>query len=150
MPYLLDGNNLVGSVRRACRPSREDRDALIREIADRLRRTKARAVLFFDGSGGGGSSLGPLSVRYSGRSSADDAIVGVIAGSRTPQEYVVVTADQGLSRRVRDAGARALRPDDFWKHFGTRSESGSRDEKQAVDVDEWTKYFGDESNRDRK
>jgi predicted RNA-binding protein with PIN domain len=149
MPYLLDGNNLVGSVRRTSRPSDEDRDALIREIADRLRRTKARAVLFFDGSGPRGGSLGPLTVRYSEKSSADDSIVSVIGDSRAPQEFVVVTADQGLSRRVRDAGAKTLGPDDFWKRFGPRTGSDSRGGDVPVDVEEWTNYFGDDRNRDR-
>lgn len=149
MPYLLDGNNLIGLVRRTARPSDEDCDALIREIADRLRRTKARAVLFFDGSGRPGGSLGSLTVRYSGRSSADDSIVGVIASSRAPHEFVVVTADQGLARRVCDAGAKALRPDDFWKRFGSMPGSDSCDDRAPVDVDEWTKYFGDDRNRDR-
>jgi predicted RNA-binding protein with PIN domain len=148
MPYLLDGNNLVGSVRRTSRPSDEDRDALIREIADRLRRTKARAVLFFDGSGRRGGSLGPLTVRYSEKSSADDAIVSVIGDSRAPQEFVVVTADQGLARRVRDAGAKTLRPDDFWKRFGPSTGSDSRGGEAPVDVEEWTNYFGDDRNRD--
>jgi hypothetical protein len=149
MPYLLDGNNLVGSVRHTSRPSDEDRDALIREIPDRLRRTKARAVLFFDGSGGRGGSLGPLTVRYSGYSSADDAIAGVIGESRAPQEYVVVTADQGLARRARDRGAKTLRPDDFWKRFGPGTGADSRNAKGPVDLEEWTKYFGDDSNRNR-
>lgn len=148
MPYLLDGNNLVGSVRRTSRPSAEDREALVREIADRLRRTRARAVLFFDGSGGTGGSLGPLTVRYSGKSSADDSIVGLVGDSRAPQEYIVVTADQGLARRVRDRGAKALRPEDFWKRFGPSTGTDSRGGEVPVDVDEWTKYFGDDRNRD--
>ena len=32
MPYLLDGNNLIGIVRRTSRPSEEDRSALIADV----------------------------------------------------------------------------------------------------------------------
>jgi hypothetical protein len=104
--------------------------------------------LFFDGSGPRASSLGPLTVRYSEKSTADDSIVGVIGDSRAPQEYVVVTADQGLARRVRDAGAKTLRPDDFWKRFGPGTGQDSRGSEVPVDVEEWTNYFGDDRNRD--
>ncbi len=148
MPYLLDGNNLVGSARRTSRPSEEDCEALIREVADRLRRTKARAVLFFDGPGRRGGSLGPLTIRYSERSSADDLIVQMIADARAPREYTVVTADQGLARRVRDRGGKAVRPDDFWKSFGKEAGSEARGGEAPVDVEEWTKYLGDDRNRD--
>ena len=148
MPYLLDGNNLVGSARRTSQPSEEDRAALIREIAGRLRRTKARAVLFFDGSGGGASSLGSLSVRYSGTSSADDAIVGAIESSRTPHEHVVVTGDRGLACRARDAGAGVLAPDVFWQSFGASRPPGEKKDT-AVDVEEWMNYFADPKNRER-
>lgn len=149
MPYLLDGNNLIGSVRRTSRPSDEDCDALVREIADRLRRTRARAVLFFDGSGRRSGSFGSLTVRFSASSSADDAIVGLIGDARAPQEYVVVTADRGLARRARDAGAKTLSPGDFWKRFGQGTGAGSPGGEGRVDVEEWTTYFGDDRNRDR-
>ena len=49
MPYLLDGNNLIGAVRRTARPSDGDRAALVAEVAQRLRKTRARATIFFDG-----------------------------------------------------------------------------------------------------
>src|SRR5207247_6718517 len=51
MPYFLDGNNLIGRERGSALPSEEDRQALVAELAGRLRRTKATAALFFDGPG---------------------------------------------------------------------------------------------------
>ena len=41
MPYLLDGNNLIGRVRRTARPTEEDRQALVAELSDRLRASPA-------------------------------------------------------------------------------------------------------------
>jgi len=148
MPYLLDGNNLIGRARGRARPTQEDASSLVAEVAARLRRTRASAVLFFDGGGETPPvSLGSLTVRYAGPRSADDAIVAAIGRARTPREVVVVTADRGLARRARDAGAGCVSPEEFWARFGVAPESGSSREAPKVDVEEWMRYFGDERNR---
>lgn len=148
MPYLVDGNNLIGRARRG-RASDDDRSALIREISDRLRRTRARVLVYFDGAGET-VSLGSLSVRFSGAMTADDAIVRELARSRTPREETVVTADRELARRVRDGGARVVTPDEFWSRFGSeravQKGPGSSDDGR-VDVDEWIRFFEEEKNR---
>ena len=152
MPYLLDGNNLIGHVRRVARPTEEDRRALVAEIAERLRSTRARAVLFFDGPAGGrGASLGGLSVRQPTAGSADDAIVAEVASLRSPGEAIVVTSDRGLARRVRDAGGKVSSPEDFFARFGRGAAAAGRPAAaETVDVDAWLEYFGDERNRDPK
>ncbi len=149
MPYLLDGNNLIGLVRRTSRPSEEDRRALCAELAGRLRNTRARVSIFFDGpSGSRSSSLGSLTVRFASGESADDAIVREVSAARAPREMVVVTGDRELARRVRGAGARAVSPPEFFERFGTRhSPSGSGEREGLVDVEAWMRYFEDERNR---
>lgn len=149
MPYLVDGNNLIGRARRG-KASDEDRSALIRELSDRLRRTRARVLVFFDGAGEA-VSLGSLSIRFSGAVTADDLIVRELARSRVPREETVVTADRDLARRARDAGGRALTPEEFWSRFGSErgaKKPGSTDEPR-VDVEEWTRFLEDEKNRGR-
>ena len=151
MPYLLDGNNLIGRFLKAARPTAEDRQALVAELADRLRATRARATLFFDGPAGERpASLGSLTVRGSPSGNADDAIVAEVERARTPGESVVVTSDQGLARRVRDAGGKVCAPEVFFDRFG-RGTTADRKSPAAgpVDVDAWLEYFGDEKNRDR-
>jgi predicted RNA-binding protein with PIN domain len=149
MPYLLDGNNLIGLVRKTSRPTEEDRQALVAELAERLRRTSARAVLFFDGPAGERSaSLGGLSIRRPTGAGADNAIVREVESARAPGEMTVVTADRGLSRRVRDAGGKICSPADFFARFGTsRQPDEARGTGERVDVEEWMRYFGDERNR---
>jgi hypothetical protein len=144
MPYLLDGNNLIGRAR----ASDGDRDALIAELCDRLRRTRARALLVFDGPAPAGAAhLGGLSIRFAGSVSADEVLLREIARATAPGEIVLVTADRDLARRARDAGARTLAPDQFWKRFG--SPPGNASEKTGtVDVEDWMRYFADEGNRE--
>lgn len=148
MPYFLDGNNLIGKARGSPRPSEDDRRALVSEVSERLRRTRARAVLFFDGPGDRRTSLGSLSIREAGASGADEAILREIGRARAPGEIIVVTEDRDLSRRVRDAGAITLSPDEFWSRFGTGQEPSGRDDAR-VDVEDWLKYFEDEKNREK-
>ena len=149
MPYFLDGNNLIGQARGTGRPSEDDRKAFLAEIADRLRATKAKATVFFDGGDSKRHSLGSLTIRDCGPESADDAIVAEVSRFREPREVLVVTADRALSRRVRDAGARAIPPDEFWRRFGTGPRVPTGGDAPKVDVEDWERYFGDEKNRER-
>jgi YacP-like NYN domain len=149
MPYILDGNNLIGHARGSPRPSEEDRRALVAEISDRLRATRAKALLVFDGPGPRRTSLGSLSILEAGPAGADEAIVAEIGRAREPGEIVVVTADRDLSRRVRGARARAVRPAEFWGRFGVSTSRLRAEEPARVDVEDWVRYFGDERNRDR-
>ncbi len=150
MPYLLDGNNLIGVVRRTARPGVEERGALVAEVAERLRRTRARATIFFDGPRGERpTSLGPLSVRVPEGESADDAIVRAVERAGAPGEAIVVTADRGLAARVRDAGGKVVAPGDFFARFGGGGAPAAPKPEAAVDVEEWTRYFADERNREK-
>ncbi len=146
MPYFLDGNNLIGLVRRKARPGEDDRAALVAEISERLRHTRSSVRLFFDGPSGRQTSLGRLTVTDVG-GSADDAIVRELAASSDPGQITVVTADRELSRRVRDGGGRTMPPDVFWDRFGASAAGARKDGAPAVDVEEWMEYFADPKNR---
>ena len=146
VPYLVDGNNLIG-VEHGGRASLENQEALRREISDRLRSTHARVVLFFDGAGSS-VSFGSLSERFAGAATADDAILRELGRSARPQEMIVVTADRELARRTRDAGGRVTSPPEFWKRFGTPERSSPRPAGETrVDVDDWLKWLSDDRNR---
>ena len=148
MAYLLDGNNLIGTERGGA-ASEENQGALVREVSDRLRRTRARVILFFDGAGRA-LALGSLSVRFAGAVSADETILREVTRSKRPEEATVVTADRALARLARDAGAATLSPGEFWARFGKESRPvPARLADSPVDVDEWVQWFEDESNRKR-
>ncbi len=150
MPYLLDGNNLIGSVLGRSRPTEEDRQALLAEIADRLRRSRATARLYFDGPAGSRpTSLGSLSVRPASAGGADEAIVRDVESAADPGSMIVVTADRELQRRVRAAGGKTCAPSEFFERFGRRRPEGSSAPDERVDVEEWTRFFEDERNRSR-
>lgn len=144
MPYILDGNNLIGNAS----PTEEERGALVAELAARLRRTRATAMLVFDGSRRAQTILGSLTVRDGFAASADDDIVRQVEESRDPRGVTVVTSDRALSTRVRNAGAKTLPPEKFWSRFG-KSPHPAGEREDPVDVEEWMSYFEDEQNREK-
>lgn len=146
MPYYLDGNNLIGLALGAARPAEGDRQALVRELADRLRVTRSSVRLFFDGRGRATTSLGRLTVREAG-GSADEAILREVSAARDPGQITVVTADRELCRRSQEAGARTQTPAQFWARFGTGGTAPSKPDATRVDVEEWIDYFSNPENR---
>ena len=95
------------------------------------------------------TSLGSLTVRVAAGGNADDAIVREVERAAAPGEAIIVTADRGLARRCRDAGAKVCSPDEFFSRFGANVEApaAGREAVGKVDVDEWMRYFSDEENR---
>jgi hypothetical protein len=122
----------------------------VAELSDRLRATRARALLFFDGPGGQASSLGPLTIRAApGSGGADEAIVSEVTAAKAPGECIVVTADRGLAARVREAGGQVCAPEEFFARFGRGSGGEAKGSAgDRIDVEDWVRWFGDESNRD--
>jgi hypothetical protein len=147
VPYFLDGNNLIGHGRGSSRPTDEDRSALISEVAERLRKTKARAVLFFDGPQERATSLGSLSIRQAAGGMADDAILREIERARAPQEIVLVSEDRDLQRRARDLGAKTLTITEFWSRVGAGDAQPERSSSGQIDVEDWNRYFSDPRNK---
>jgi hypothetical protein len=148
MPYVVDGNNLLGLLSGKPRPSEEERRRLLRRISERLRGMRASMLVVFDGPSETGrpeSALGSLTIRYSGRRSADDVIVEVAARSGAPADQLVVTDDRGLAARARDAGAKVLPAGSFLELISRPPAPGTKPE--PVDVDEWVDFFSDERNR---
>jgi len=148
MPYLVDGNNLLGLATGKSRPSEQERRELLRRIADRLRAERGRVLVVFDGpseSGRSESALGTLTVRYSGNRSADDVIVEAASRSRAPADQFVVTDDRALAARAREAGARTLPAGTFLDRISRPA--GAEGKRDSVDVDDWVGFFSDDRNR---
>lgn len=139
MPFLIDGNNLLGAMH-ADRASDEPKRQLVRLLASfaRARRTKVSCI--FDGPepASFAKSLGAVSVAFSGSRSADDLIA---ERARVGRGWSVVTSDAGLAARVRGRHVEIVPAAAFaaeLERAAASSESGSED---------WLEYFSDPKNR---
>jgi hypothetical protein len=142
MPLLIDGNNLLHSLP----PSERSRGDVRHLVLEAVRHERLQVTVVFDGPPPDGSPkvehLGRVTVRYSGSSSADDLILRVLPdGSRT-SEWVVVTGDRELGRRVRDCGGRVLSLGEWHRRKPRQPRKPAHQPKlSSHDIADWETYF---------
>ena len=141
MPYLIDGDNLLGTW-----PGRRRSDAERRRLAfeiDRFAaRLRRRMVVVFDGVTPPGLHLG-LDVHFAGGGrTADDVILDLLRREDDRRGWIVVTSDRSLGDQCRYMRAKIERSDLFRR----RLTEPSSDEKPEAenDIDYWLKQFGDD------
>ena len=141
MPYLVDGDNLLGTW-----PDRRRSDSGRRALAFELDRFAARArrrvVLVYDGTPPPGFHLG-ADVHFSGPGrTADEVILAYLRDVTDRRGWIVITSDRSLGDQCRYLGARIERSDRFRKRLAEHP----ADEKPAreSDVEYWLEQFGEE------
>jgi len=140
MPFLVDGDNLLGTW-----PGRRRSDAERRELALQLARWAARerrrVVTVFDGTAPPGSSFG-AGTHFSGAGrTADDRILGFLREQSERGQWIVITSDRSLGDQCRHLEARVERCDRFRKRL-RRADHGEHEKPQpGADVDYWLEQF---------
>ena len=148
MPYLIDGNNLLGSWG-GPRGQDDRRHEVVRRVAAFCRAKGARATLVFDGhplrDDMRAQDLGPLTLRVppSG-SDADSVIRDLVERAARPGDLIVVTSDKALYSYVRTLGAAVLRAHEWNALERTLPRGPEKSDKpdREDDVEGWLKRFG--------
>jgi predicted RNA-binding protein with PIN domain len=152
LPYLVDGNNLLGSWGGA-RGARDGRLEVVRRVAAFCRARNARAILVFDGAplraDVEAPELGRVSLRFPPPGGdADGVIRGIVGRARRPGELIVVSSDKALYSWCRTHGAGVLRAHE-WNRLEQRlrsrggdGEEGAEKPEREDDVEGWLKIFG--------
>ena len=154
MPYLIDGNNLLGSWGGPAVPG-DGRHEVVRRVSAFCRAKGARAILVFDGApfrpDVEDQQLGAVAIRFPGPGrDADSLIREIVDAAARPAELVVVTSDKPVYSYARTRGARVLRAHE-WNALGRDAKprgraSGAKSEKpeRETDVEGWLKRFSRE------
>lgn len=153
MPYLIDGNNLLGSWGG---PAKGDdrRGEVVRRVATFCRSRGVKATVVFDGHplrpDLAAQDLGPLSIRVPPSGvDADTVIRELVERAARPAEVVVVTSDKALYSYCKTLGAAVLRAHE-WNALERRPApgrpvpEGSDKPDREEDVAGWLKRFGGE------
>jgi predicted RNA-binding protein with PIN domain len=152
MPYVIDGNNLLGSW--GGPQGQDDRRAeVVRRVAAFCRARGAKAMLVFDGHplrpDMEAQDLGPVRLRVPpAGSDADTIIREIVDTTARPSELVVVTSDKALYSYAKTAGASVLRAHE-WNALERRivrssEPTGGEKPEKEDDVEGWLRRFGRE------
>ena len=156
MPYLIDGNNVLGSWGG---PTGGDdrREEVVRRVARFCRARGARAVVVFDGrplrADRPQQDLGPVSVRVPSKGQdADSVIRALVDSAPAPRDLIVVSSDKALYSYARTRGARVLRAHE-WNGLERATLSGISERRnprgseekpeREDDIEGWLKTFGE-------
>ena len=152
MPYLIDGNNLLGSWG-GPRDGDDGRAAVVRRVAAFCRARNVKATLVFDGHplrpDMAAQELGLVSLRVPPKGEdADSVIRELVERAPRPAELIVVTSDKALYSYVKTLGASVLRAHE-WNSQERHALSRARDATSVSekpdredDVEGWLKKFG--------
>ena len=152
MPYLIDGNNLLGSWG-GPRDEDDGRGQVVRRVAAFCRARNVKATVVFDGHplrpDMASQDLGLLSLRVPPPGQdADTVIRELVERAPRPAEIIVVTSDKALYSYVKTLGASVLRAHEWnalERHAPARgrgASSVSEKPDREDDVEGWLKKFG--------
>jgi len=153
MPYLVDGNNVMGQKPGWHRDRQKARKTLLEELARFARARKVRVTVVFDGAPDRGAPEGSafhgVKILYAHQGSdADSRIEKIVESLPDPRGMIVVTSDRRLAFAVRSSGARTVRSGEFRREVervlaSTPVEDG--EEYEMGDLNGWLRYFGEEA-----
>ena len=149
MPYLIDGNNLLGSWG-GPRGADDRRQEVLQRVLAVCRARRARATLVFDGGALrpelAVQDFGPVVVRVPPPGEDADAVIRqIVESAPRAAELTVVSSDKALYSYCKTLGAAVLRAHE-WNALERRCLQAGQDlgEKPEAepDVDGWLRRFG--------
>jgi predicted RNA-binding protein with PIN domain len=150
VPYLIDGNNLLGSWGGPIRGD-DRRGDVVRRVAAFCRGRGARATVVFDGhplrDDMAAQDLGPVSIRVPPPGTdADTVIRELVDRAARPADLIVVTSDKALYSYAKTMGASVLRAHE-WNALERKIDrarerpDGSEKPQREDDVEGWLRRF---------
>lgn len=140
MPYLVDGNNLMGMLKV------KTRRELLERLAFYASKKKIKIQVVFDGAAErffpDGSSYKGVKVFY-GFSDADAKIKRLVESEKNRRSLIVVTDDLSLSSYCRSCGAQTIRTARFVSFFeNVKAQGEEKPTVEECELKEWMRYFG--------
>jgi predicted RNA-binding protein with PIN domain len=149
MPYLIDGNNLLGLSHDLRVKDPGSRSRLVQQLAAFARSKRTKVTVVFDGDpepgiGGHEMRLGDVQVVFAGRATdADSLILEILSAARDPASHVLITSDRALGERAKLHRARVITSRNFRRTLDDAAMPDRGPEEPLTDeqVAEWEDWF---------
>lgn len=156
MPVIIDGHNLLWSVRKSSEQFESISDVQLCQIISRyLKLTGEKGEIIFDGTGppdkSGFNNLSSLEVSFAGLATDCDTVIeNKIRASTSPRRLTVVSSDRRLRDVARARKATAIKSELFWKELQKqlsrkrtiREPTAKRRGLSDSETEQWLKFFG--------
>lgn len=156
MPIIIDGHNLLHSIRKTNEEFESISDVRLCRILDRyLKLTREKGEIIFDGIGppdkSGFDNLSDLEVLFSGRDSDTDTVIeDKIQVDTAPKRLTIVSSDRRLRKAARTRKATPVKSEDFWKVVEkelsrkrpAKEPTAKRQGLNESETNQWMKFFG--------
>ena len=156
MPYLIDGNNLLGRSKEINLKTPHARDVLINELLAFQKEKNVKMIVVFDGLpderiGKDHISLGDVEIRFAGeKSDADSLILKIIMQSSEPSSFILVSSDRSLTDKARFMKAKVLKCHQFRKKMErvkANFQSKLEPKLDKEEIAEWLDFFSNPENK---
>jgi predicted RNA-binding protein with PIN domain len=155
MPYIIDGDNLIGSSPDISKEDPDARTKLVSIVRNFQENKKSNVTIVFDGEPQNGLRREDICAKFCVRyprygSSADDEIKRILDGFNYFRDVVLVSSDRDLKDYAKEKGARTINSIEFYYELkrvsrvsGKKEESRKRIDAELSDmeVDQWMKIF---------
>jgi predicted RNA-binding protein with PIN domain len=131
MPYIIDGNNLIGHAPDLELGDPGSRAGLISRLLAFQRATRKRIMLVFDGPAGDAGTV-PVNAKFTihtpaAGQSADDVIIELLARLVDRRNVVVVSTDREIRDAARARGVRTITSPEFARELRHEARAGRRE-----------------------
>ena len=152
MPYLIDGNNLIGAIKELDIRDTGAREKLT-EMLMKYHHVKRNTIkVVYDGPPPPGllaeTHYGSICVRYAGPDyDADTVIKKEVDRAKSPEAIIVVSNDKQVYSYCKWAGAKAMRVNQFYDDLAKVLEKEGMDPRKfkelgEKEIEDWFEYFG--------
>ena len=153
MPYLIDGNNLIGSFGEHSAPI--TRGQLTHQLCEFARKKGCHVIVVYDGEPdhvlpGNTQYLGRVVTIFSGAGKSADLTLKEIIARKEQADAILVTSDLELGEFSAQHGAESIKSHLFLHMLRSYTEppdqdDGIEEELSPREIQEWIEYFQQES-----
>jgi len=155
MPYIIDGNNLVGCAPDIALEDPDARSVVLHAVREFQASKKNNVIVVFDGGPDGGVRRQEMSSKFTvlfprDGNTADDEIREILDGFNYYKDVVLVSSDRELKAYAKDLGAKIVNSIEFYfelkrhSHIHVKKEETQKRidaELSDSEVDLWLKIF---------
>ncbi len=156
MPIIIDGHNLLHTIRKTNEELQSISDVQLCQVISRyLKLTGEKGEIIFDGTGprdkSGFDNISNLEVLFAGRDSDTDTVIeDKIRASTAPKRLTIVSSDRRLRKAAQVRKATATKSETFWSDLEkqlsrkrpVKEPAEKRQGLSESETNQWLKFFG--------